>query len=292
MKKFLIFKLILLVLAAIINLARFLPLPESRAFFADVERSEQNSFMAGSFNFSVDATNFSPLEYEDQGSGMPATITSQSPRDFNLVFSAQNPVGDLCQDIELAAVSGNNDSGRVSLSLFNYPAGSFAAVGGIWYFSANLRSGAVDWQGKSCSFDLVFSGAQSGGYSYQQTISALVAAPNAESAETVQGASFMVQGAVSGAGVIPVITSTSTDDGVRDKEIKIDSLNTAAIQGVILDENEIGKQVVTEMPPKSPQENIAPQEALIEAPPIVNSVPLVSGLVAPVGDKADISPAN
>jgi hypothetical protein len=298
-KRFSILKLLSLILVLSINLAGFLPLHNSRAYFSDVEHSPGNAFIADPLHFSLDAGNFSPLEYEDQGSGMAATVSSQSSRDFNLSFFTKNPVGDLCQDIELEAVSGSNDSGRQRLQLFNYPAGSFAAVGGIWYFSANLRNGATDWQGKSCSFDLVFYGEQiGGGYSYQQTVSTAVFAGTLPEKEistaaeqsgtktntatvSAQGASLIIP---SSGGFDPANSPTTTYDGVANGATEVGSSSDAADQNVPLNGATIDTQAGTPTPSNDP----APQEITIEASATNQPEP---ALAEPAPAAAEISPA-
>jgi len=179
MKKRLLFKFAALNIAIVASLAGFFSYDKTQSFFSDTERSVNNTIRAGQLSFSVDAQNgnFTPAIAHGQDGGLTATVSLQNPAPLSLTVKAENPVGGLCGGLLLSAVNGANDSGKIDLVQFMYPAGELSDPGSILYFSASLQDN-IDLSASSvCDFNLVFYGDQiGGGYSYREAIKAQVSA--------------------------------------------------------------------------------------------------------------------
>ena len=152
-------KIISLLLIIGLNWAGLSAISETRAYFNDIEISENNIFQAGTLDFSLNSTDdFSPKVNLGQDSFRTIIVNDFSTMDYNYRVRVENPVGDLCPYLFLE----DNISSAPQQLLANFISNEVLYPDeSEWIFTASLNTPIdSDWENQVCSFDLVYEGWQ------------------------------------------------------------------------------------------------------------------------------------
>jgi len=207
-------------LAISINLTGFLGTDKTQSFFFDREVSSGNTFVADPLGFSVEGGPFMGLVSDENRVRAAMAITNHYLEDFKVILSVANVSGTLCPQLEMAAMSQENNSGLQDLPAFRHEAGLMSQTNGIWELTAGLKAGARDWQGKYCEFDMVVYGEQpDGGYSYQKSLRLAVLAAGEAAKEDRNKNNAVV---AAGEGNFKIVSAATTIAGTSTEEISVD----------------------------------------------------------------------
>ena len=148
------------------------------AYYDDTETSGGNSFSASSLDFSLtSAANFSPVVTPTTDTIRAVAVNNDGSLGFDYSVKTANPVGDLCPVLDLTASLDGGAGVTEPLNTFDIGPFTFGAPEN-WDFTASLNDDDASYQGKTCTFDIVFDGEQSGGagFSDTETLASLVTA--------------------------------------------------------------------------------------------------------------------
>src|SRR3989338_6162275 len=148
------------------------------AYYDDTETSGGNSFSASSLDFSLtSAANFSPVVTPTTDTIRAVAVNNDGSLGFDYNVKTANFVGDLCPVLDLTASLDGGAGVTEPLSTFDIGPFTFGATED-WDFTASLNDDDESYQGKTCTFDIVFDGEQSGGagFSDTETLASLVTA--------------------------------------------------------------------------------------------------------------------
>ncbi len=144
------------------------------AYFNDTETSSENTYSAGTLDFSWHSlVDFSPEVTPTASTSRSISLTNEGSLGFQYAGRTTNTSGTLCDFLNLEAKLDGIIVYTGSLTSFNYNAGEFSTSTDEWQFKVNLSSDDPSLQNQTCNFDFVFDGTQIGGagFSDQEIIS-------------------------------------------------------------------------------------------------------------------------
>ena len=150
---------------------------ETFAYLNDTEDSLENTFVATTLDFSLNAgSDFTPEVTPTQNSVRNISVIKDGVLDFEYNLKTENETGYLCDYLNLTITRDGVDIGYAgNLKGFTYDAGQFSDPDN-WQFTASLIGNDPSLENETCAFDFVFDGSQIGsaGFSDQEIISNII----------------------------------------------------------------------------------------------------------------------
>lgn len=165
-----IVKIVCLLLIVGLNWTGLSAIGRTSAYFFDSEGCNINTFHSAILDFSIPPVpDFSPIATPDQNSSRTIQLKNDGNLDFEYRVKVENATGTLCDYLLL---KDDLTGGFQPLSNFVSPTTTFSNKSD-WQFEAKLNSSEPSLQNKTCAFDFVFDGWQTGGagFSDQEAIS-------------------------------------------------------------------------------------------------------------------------
>ena len=166
-------KIIVLIVMISLSWAGSLAIKQTFAYFSDIETSLENTFSAGTLDFSLEEISNSESDDEDDEIEKTIQIKNRGSISFQYTVRTEKILGDdaFCQALQLkveAHLEENKDNEyeykhryNGNLLDFRSPIKTLDNID-TWYFEVFLSNENSDFQNKACNFKFVFDGWQIG----------------------------------------------------------------------------------------------------------------------------------
>ena len=155
-------KIIVLIVMISLSWVGSLAIKQTFAYFSDIETSLENTFSAGTLDFSLEEISNSESDDEDDEIGKTIQIKNRGSISFQYTVQTEKISGDnaFCEALQLTASLDNEIKYTNSLLGFTSATTTFSNTTDDWIFTVTLNNNDPNLQGKICTFDFVFDGWQ------------------------------------------------------------------------------------------------------------------------------------